>query len=51
VKSLVAGWIGFIGPMQTERTPREGVMSPHGADFCPKLTDALREADKPFWQP
>jgi hypothetical protein len=30
---------------------REGVMSPHGADFCPKLTDALREADKPFWQP
>jgi uncharacterized protein YjiS (DUF1127 family) len=21
------------------------------ADFCPKLTDALREADKPFWRP
>jgi uncharacterized protein YjiS (DUF1127 family) len=20
-------------------------------DFCPKLTDALREADKPFWRP
>jgi uncharacterized protein YjiS (DUF1127 family) len=20
------------------------------ADFCPKLTDALREADKPFWR-
>jgi uncharacterized protein YjiS (DUF1127 family) len=21
------------------------------ADFCPKLTDALHEADKPFWRP
>jgi uncharacterized protein YjiS (DUF1127 family) len=21
------------------------------ADFCPKLTDALREAEKPFWRP
>jgi uncharacterized protein YjiS (DUF1127 family) len=21
------------------------------ADFCPKLTDALREGDKPFWRP
>jgi uncharacterized protein YjiS (DUF1127 family) len=21
------------------------------ADFCPKLTDALNEADKPFWRP
>jgi hypothetical protein len=21
------------------------------AGFCPKLTDALREADKPFWRP
>jgi uncharacterized protein YjiS (DUF1127 family) len=21
------------------------------ADFCPKLSDALREADKPFWRP
>jgi hypothetical protein len=20
------------------------------ADFCPKLTDALHEADKPFWR-
>jgi uncharacterized protein YjiS (DUF1127 family) len=20
-------------------------------DFCPKLTDALREAEKPFWRP
>ncbi len=20
------------------------------ADFCPKLTDAVREADKPFWR-
>jgi uncharacterized protein YjiS (DUF1127 family) len=21
------------------------------ADFCPKLSDALHEADKPFWRP
>jgi uncharacterized protein YjiS (DUF1127 family) len=21
------------------------------SDFCPKLTDALNEADKPFWRP
>jgi uncharacterized protein YjiS (DUF1127 family) len=21
------------------------------ADFCPKVSDALQEADKPFWRP
>jgi len=46
--SLGNGGLARTPRMDTtlEVTPRTAII-----DFCPKLTDALNEADKPFWRP
>jgi uncharacterized protein YjiS (DUF1127 family) len=56
--SIASHFHNKIWPVLTEwmhrwRARRElRAMDPREiADFCPKLTDALQEAEKPFWRP
>jgi uncharacterized protein YjiS (DUF1127 family) len=56
--SIVSHFLDKIWPVLTEwmhrwRARRElrAMNQREIADFCPKLTDALHEAEKPFWRP